>query len=91
MRSGMFGVGVDLSATLDDVVFVRAGTRVKGDFHCSDCGHRLASYRMLGECPACGSQIWEPAPWSPFVARGLGLPSGVRARTAARSPATRSS
>ncbi len=48
------------------VDFWSAGTAVKGEFHCSDCGYGVIVMRELPQCPMCGSRSWEQSTWSPF-------------------------
>lgn len=61
----------------DYVEFARAGTRVKGEFECASCGHRVTTSRALPECAGCGSGLWERASWSPFA----DLTARIRLRT----------
>jgi rubrerythrin len=59
------------AAVADDVEFVAAGVRVKGEFHCTQCGYGVTVYRALPVCPMCGSEEWEKSDWSPLArARG---------------------
>ncbi len=56
-----------LRTTADDFVEFRAtGERVKGEFHCSECGYGVTIVRALPLCPMCGGRFWEQATWSPF-------------------------
>jgi hypothetical protein len=91
MQSALFGAVADLPSSLDDVEFLGAGTRIKGELRCAECGRRLVAVRPLRACVVCGSEVWEREPWSPFSGRGTELPARLRARRDARSPATRSS
>ena len=58
------------SAPVDDgfIHFVPAGTSVKGEYHCSDCGYGVTVFRALPRCPMCGGKTWELSSWSPFRA-----------------------
>ena len=38
----------------DFVDFLVAGARVKGEFHCSECGYGVTVFRALPVCPMCG-------------------------------------
>ena len=49
------------------VEFVSAGTHVKGEFQCSECGYGVTIYRELPVCPMCGNGSWEQSTWSPFT------------------------
>ena len=51
----------------DFVRFWAAGERVKGEFHCSDCGYGVTIVRALPLCPMCGGKSWEQFAWSPFT------------------------
>lgn len=42
------------------VEFVRAGTSVKGAYHCSSCGYGVTVQATLPVCPMCGCSTWEP-------------------------------
>lgn len=55
------------AVTEDFVEFWATGQAVKGEFHCSDCGHGLAIVSSLPACPSCGGRSWERADWSPFT------------------------
>ena len=60
-------------SSLDDgdfVEFCSAGTAVKGEYHCADCGHALTSCGELPRCPTCGGAVWEPSVWHPFSRQG---------------------
>ena len=57
--------GVESSG--DFVAFVEAGARVKGEFHCADCGYGVTVYRTLPACPMCGCEQWEQSAWSPLT------------------------
>jgi len=48
------------------VQFWTAGERVKGEFHCSECGYGVTIVRALPICPMCGGTSWEQTSWSPF-------------------------
>ena len=50
----------------DYVEFVRAGTRVTGEFECTGCGDRLVTRRALPPCSRCGETLWERSTWTPF-------------------------
>lgn len=67
------GVEVDVSArtakapapSFDDQGFTEfavAGTRVSGEFRCSDCGYGAVVQRALPLCPMCGGTVWECRP-----------------------------
>jgi hypothetical protein len=49
------------------VEFFLAGERVKGEFHCSDCGYGVTVYRVLPVCPMCAGESWEQTAWSPLL------------------------
>ena len=51
----------------DYVHFVSAGSRVKGEFHCAECGYGVTVYRVLPVCPMCGGTEWEQSAWSPLT------------------------
>jgi len=53
-------------STGDFVDFHTAGTRVKGEFHCAECGYGVTVYRTLPVCPMCGGAQWEQSAWSPL-------------------------
>jgi rubrerythrin len=53
--------------TGDFVEFVAAGARVKGEFHCAECGYGVTVYRALPVCPMCGGNEWEQSAWSPLT------------------------
>jgi hypothetical protein len=56
----------------DFVDFLSAGARVKGEFHCAECGYGVTVYRALPVCPMCGGSDWEQSAWSPLTrARGI--------------------
>lgn len=59
-REGAAGEG-------DHVEFVRAGTAVAGEYHCSSCGYGVTVHAALPACPMCAGTIWEPHAWSPFT------------------------
>jgi rubrerythrin len=50
----------------DFIEFLTAGVRVKGEFHCAECGYGVTIVRTLPSCPMCGGESWEQASWSPF-------------------------
>jgi rubrerythrin len=50
----------------DYIHFVSTGARVKGEFHCAECGYGVTVYRQLPRCPMCGGEQWEQSDWSPF-------------------------
>jgi hypothetical protein len=50
----------------DYVHFTPAGTHVKGEFHCAECGYGVTVYRTLPVCPMCGGGQWEQSAWSPL-------------------------
>lgn len=61
------------TTTVDgDAEFVAAGVRVKGEFHCSQCGYGVIVYRVLPVCPMCGNEEWEKGDWTPLGRRGGG-------------------
>jgi hypothetical protein len=50
---------------LDDSGFVDfkvEGTKVAGEFRCSDCGYGAVVHRALPPCPMCGGSVWESRP-----------------------------
>jgi rubrerythrin len=51
----------------DFVDFLAAGARVKGEFHCADCGYGVTVFRALPLCPMCGGDEWEQSAWSPLT------------------------
>jgi rubrerythrin len=54
-----------VESALDDAGFVDfavAGTRVSGEFRCSDCGYGAVVQRALPPCPMCGGTVWETRP-----------------------------
>jgi rubrerythrin len=51
-----------------------AGTRVKGQYRCADCGYGVTIYTELPLCPMCGAESWEQIDWSPF-GRGRSRPA----------------
>ncbi len=53
----------------DYVEFVRAGTRAKGQFECTACGHQIVTHSALPHCSGCGEGLWERSAWRPFAAR----------------------
>jgi hypothetical protein len=50
----------------DYVHFLPAGSSVKGEFHCAECGYGVTVYRTLPVCPMCGGGQWEQSAWSPL-------------------------
>jgi rubredoxin len=51
----------------DEVVeFFAAGTRVTGQYRCSECGYGITIRSELPRCPMCSGTTWEATPWSPF-------------------------
>ena len=44
-----------------------SGTRVKGEFHCAECGYGVAIHDRLPSCPMCRCEQWKAATWSPFA------------------------
>ena len=60
----------ELPAVEEYVHFVPAGSNVKGEYHCSECGYGVAIYRTLPRCPMCGGSTWEESTWSPFSRAG---------------------
>jgi rubrerythrin len=56
----------------DEVVpFATAGDEAAGAYHCSGCGYGVTVSTRLPVCPMCGGDVWEPAPWSPFLRAAL--------------------
>jgi hypothetical protein len=51
--------------------FRASGTRIVGEFQCSDCGYGIVSRGILPTCPMCHGAAWQPSPWRPFT-RGPG-------------------
>ena len=41
------------------VDFSVAGTRVTGEFRCTDCGYGAVVQRELPQCPMCSGTVWE--------------------------------
>lgn len=41
------------------VDFAVAGTRVSGEFRCTDCGYGAVVHRVLPQCPMCSGSVWE--------------------------------
>ena len=63
----MRDVGAGARESTDDFVdFLAAGSRVKGEFHCAECGYGVTVYRTLPVCPMCGGAQWEQSAWSPL-------------------------
>lgn len=50
----------------DFVEFLLTGAKVKGEFHCAECGYGVTICRALPVCPMCGNESWEQTAWSPF-------------------------
>lgn len=48
------------------VDFVTTGERVKGEYHCSECGYGVTVHSVLPRCPMCGGEAWEQTEWHPF-------------------------
>jgi hypothetical protein len=73
MREPQFPLGRATSRPAPDdfVEFARAGTRAKGQFECTACGHQIVSRAALPHCTLCGEGLWERSAWSPF---GASLP-----------------
>jgi hypothetical protein len=44
------------------VEFAVTGTKVSGEFRCSDCGYGAVVQRVLPPCPMCGGTVWETRP-----------------------------
>ena len=44
------------------VDFVVTGTKISGEFRCSDCGYGAVVHRALPPCPMCGGTVWETRP-----------------------------
>jgi hypothetical protein len=44
------------------VDFAVTGTKISGEFRCSDCGYGAVVHRMLPPCPMCGGTVWETRP-----------------------------
>jgi rubrerythrin len=56
----------------DVVEFLAAGQKVKGEYHCAECGYGVTVHRELPRCPMCGNDTWEQSAWTPFArARGI--------------------
>jgi rubrerythrin len=51
----------------DFVDFLSTGDRVKGEYHCSECGYGVTVHTVLPRCPMCGGAAWEQTDWSPFT------------------------
>ena len=51
-----------------------SGTRVKGEFHCVECGYGVAIHDRLPSCPMCRCGRWKAAAWSPFGRTAAPLP-----------------
>jgi hypothetical protein len=56
----------------DFVEFYVAGTAVKGQYHCAECGYGVTVHEQLPTCPMCAGTSWEQAAWSP-LSRALEL------------------
>jgi rubrerythrin len=66
-------VTIDTDAALaasEFVEFFEAGTAIKGEFHCAECGYGVTVYRALPACPMCTGSSWEQSAWSPFARAG---------------------
>lgn len=57
--------GPAISEAADAPVFVAAGRRAEGEFHCADCGYGVIVRNELPQCPMCRGLAWEPD--SPFA------------------------
>jgi lipopolysaccharide biosynthesis regulator YciM len=57
----------------DYIEFWPAGTRAKGEYHCSDCGYGVVVTTVLPLCPMCSCESWEQAAWSPFRRTAAGI------------------
>jgi len=44
------------------VDFAVTGTKISGEFRCSDCGYGAVVQRVLPPCPMCGGTVWETRP-----------------------------
>lgn len=49
------------------VEFFASGSRVKGEYHCAECGYGVTVFTVLPRCPMCGGRAWEQSTWSPFA------------------------
>ena len=59
------GSPAPVEVQLDDpgfVDFAATGTKVSGEFRCSDCGYGAVVQRALPPCPMCGGTVWETRP-----------------------------
>ena len=59
------GGSADVAST-GFVRFFASGDRVKGEYHCSECGYGVTVYTQLPRCPMCSGESWEQSAWSPF-------------------------
>jgi hypothetical protein len=59
-------MSVHVAAREQAAVQLVAGTRVKGEYCCTDCGYGVTIYTELPLCPMCGADSWEQIDWSPF-------------------------
>jgi len=48
-----------LAALVD---FAVTGTKISGEFRCSDCGYGAVVQQVLPPCPMCGGTVWETRP-----------------------------
>ena len=48
-------------------VFLEAGSRASGEYHCADCGYGVTVRQLLPVCPMCRGRSWEDAATSPFA------------------------
>ena len=63
----MLDIGVMSDAGYGGFVqLFEAGTAVKGEFHCAECGYGVAVHKTLPACPMCSGSSWVQADWSPF-------------------------
>jgi len=59
------GSTASIELMLDDTGFVDfavTGTKISGEFRCSDCGYGAVVQRVLPPCPMCGGTVWETRP-----------------------------
>jgi hypothetical protein len=55
-------VALDDTGFVDFVDFAVTGTKISGEFRCSDCGYGAVVQRVLPPCPMCGGTVWETRP-----------------------------
>ncbi|HYK06571.1 MAG TPA: hypothetical protein VEW11_02265 [Gaiellaceae bacterium] len=48
-------------------MFLEAGSRASGEYHCADCGYGVTVRQLLPVCPMCRGRSWEDAATSPFA------------------------